>query len=86
MYDAVIISFHCFFQTLGSCMSEKTLIIILLVFFKYVEFQYRVLKLLTEIKETLKANPNAAFRTDCTSPICFEKFDDIKKFLESMMT
>ena len=51
------------------------------LFFKYVESQYRVLKLLTEIKETLKANPNAPFRTD-TSPICFETFDDIEKFLE----
>ena len=58
-------------------MSEKTLIISLLIFFKYVEFQYRVLKLLTEIKETVKA----AFRTD-TSRICFKEFDDIEKFLE----
>ena len=63
-------------------MSEKTLIISFLFYFKYVEFQYRVLKLLTEIKETVKANSNAAFRTDCTSPICFEKFDDVEKFLE----
>ena len=62
-------------------MSEKTLIIRLLIFFKYVEFQYRVLKLLTDMKETVKANPNAAFRTDA-SRICFEEFDDIEKFLE----
>ena len=39
------------------------------------------MKLLAEIKETVKANPDAAFRTD-TSPNCFEKFDDIEKFLE----
>ena len=51
------------------------------LFFKYVEYQYRVLKLLTEIKETVKVNPTAVFRTD-TPPICFEKFDDIEKFLE----
>ena len=62
-------------------MSEKTLMISLLIFFKYVEFQYRVLKLLTDIKETVKANPNATFRAD-VSRICFEEFDDIEKFLE----
>ena len=39
------------------------------------------MKLLAEIKETVKANPDAAFRTD-TSPSCFEKFDAIEKFLE----
>ena len=49
-----------FFPNTEKIMSEKTLIISLLIFFKYVEFQYRVLKLLTEIKETVKA----AFRTD----------------------
>ena len=31
--------------------------------------------------ETVKAKPNAGFRTD-TSLICFEKFDDIEKSLE----
>ena len=31
--------------------------------------------------ETVKAEPNAGFRTD-TSLICIEKFDDIGKFLE----
>ena len=39
------------------------------------------MKLLAEIKETVKANPDAAFRTD-TSPSCFEKFDAIEMFLE----
>ena len=62
-------------------MSEKTPIINFFHFFKYVEFQYRVLKVLTQIKETVKANPNAVFRTD-TFAMCFEKFDDIKKFME----
>ena len=62
-------------------MSEKTLIISFFHFFKYVESQYRVLKILTQIKETVKANPNAVFRT-YTFAMCFEKFDDIKKFME----
>ena len=39
------------------------------------------MKLLAEIKEIVKANPDAAFRTD-TSPSCFEKFDAIEMFLE----
>ena len=74
MYDAVY-KLSLFFPNI-ELMSEQTMTIF---FFKYVEFQYRVLKLLTEIKETVKANHNAAFRPDC---ICFEKFDDIEKFLE----
>ena len=75
MYDAVY-KLSLFFSNTG-IMTGNSLTISF--FFKYVEFQYRVLKLLAEIKETVKANPNTAFRKDC---ICFEKFDDVEKFLE----